>query len=151
MINILITSGVSAGTALIAVVVTNLLTRRREHEADWRRMKLSHYQQFVAALSAITEGRCSADAMRQYTDAVNAMSLIAPMNVLNALKAFQQEISYKNDRRSSSEHDRLFNVLVRAIRADIQPSNSENDPEFEFLLLGLPPEMQPAKQSQAAD
>lgn len=151
MMNLLITTGVSAATALIAVVVTNVLTRRREHEADWRKLKLAHYQQFVAALSAITEGRCTSDAMRQYTDAVNAMSLIAPMGVLNALMSFQEETSYKNDKRNAAEHDRLLNLLVRAIRADIQPSHLRDDPEFKFMLLGLPPEMQQAEQSPAAD
>ncbi|WP_156824727.1 hypothetical protein [Methylocystis rosea] len=148
--NLLITTVVSAVTALIAVVVTNVLTRRREHEADWRRLKLAHYQQFVATLSAITEGRCTADAMRPYTDAVNAMSLIAPINVLNALRTFQEEISYKNDKRSSAEHDRLFNLLVRAIRADIEPSHSRDNPEFKFMLLGLPPEMQQAEKTPPA-
>ena len=140
MLSVAITAGVSAVTALVAVVVTNFFTRRREHEADWRKLKLAQYQQFILALSGVEDGRATLDAMRQYTDAMNAMSLIAPMSVLHALRAYQAETSYKNINRSQAEHDRLLNLLVRALRADVQPSNPLDDPAFRFMLFGLPPE-----------
>jgi hypothetical protein len=140
MLNVAITTGVSAITALAAVFVTYFLTRKREHESDWRKIKLEQYQNFILALSATVEGRSTPEAMRQYTDAVNAMSLVAPMPVLLALRDFQDEISYKNPSRTDEAHDRLLNILVREIRRDIQPSDPKDNPKFRFRLLGLPPE-----------
>ncbi|QBR71265.1 hypothetical protein CU048_08190 [Beijerinckiaceae bacterium] len=140
MLTAKITAGVSAVTALIAVVITYFLTRRREHEADWRKIKLEQYQNFMFALSSNVEGRANPDAMRQYTDTVNTMSLIAPMPVLRALRDFQDEISCKNPQRTEEAHDRLLNTLVRELRADIQPSDPKDDPGFKFRLLGLPTE-----------
>ena len=140
MLSVAITAGVSAVTALIAVIITNYLARRREHEADWRKFKLAQYQQFMLSLSGVVEGRASVETKRQYTDAINALSLIAPMPVLHALRAYVRETSYKNENRSRAEHDRLLNILVRALRADVQPYNPHDEAAFEFMLLAPPPE-----------
>ena len=119
----ILTAAVSAFTALMTVVLTSFLSRRREHEADWRRMKLERYQAFVLAVSGIVEGRVTNDSMREYTDAYNSMSLIASMRVLRPLKEFQDEISVRNVNRSRAEHDRLFDRLIRELRRDLQPSD----------------------------
>jgi hypothetical protein len=146
VLSVAITAGVSAVTALIAVIITNRLARRREHEADWRKLKLAQYQGFIIAFSSIEKSRSTPEAIRRYTDAANSMSLIASMSVLRALRNFQLEISYKNDKRSQAEHDRLFDLLIRALRADVQPSN-QDDPAVQFFLLGLPPEPKPRDES----
>lgn len=136
----MLTTIITAGTAILAVIVTAYLTRRREHEADWRKLKLAQYQQFIVTLSGIIEGRSTPDAMRQYTDTANAMLLIAPIPVLKALRAFQGEISYTNPNRTQEAHDRLLNVLLREIRKDIHPSSLDDDPAFSFWFQGLPPD-----------
>jgi Zn-dependent protease with chaperone function len=81
--------------AFVTAVITYLLTRRREHEADWRKLKFGQYQEFVLALSEIVELQSTHEKQVRYANAVNSMSLVAPISVLNALRQFQDEISYR--------------------------------------------------------
>jgi hypothetical protein len=136
---LLVNAVASAPVAIIAVVVTNWLARRREHEADWRKLKFAQYQEFVLALSGIVNERSSREGQARYSDAVNSMALIAPMDVLKALTAFQSEISYMNKTRSQESHDRLLDPLFRAMRADIHPRHAREPAEHTFKLLGIPP------------
>jgi hypothetical protein len=135
-----ITAGVSGITAIIAVVVTYILTKKREHEADWRKLKFGQYQEFILALSGMVRGRATPEGHRRYADAFNSMALVAPAKVLSPLKDFQAELSYVNTRRSDERHDQLLNTLLQAMRADIDPNHSACNATFSFYLLGLPPE-----------
>lgn len=130
---------VSGSAAVIAVVLTNWLARRREHEADWRKLKFAQYQEFVLALSGIVNERSTPAAQARYSDAVNSMALIAPMEVLKPLTAFQSQISYINKTQSQESHDSLLDPLFRAMRADIQPRHAQEPVEYTFKLLGVPP------------
>lgn len=69
----------------------------------------------------------------------DSMSLVAPASVLQALHNFQGEISCRNTRRSPEEHDRLLNILIRAIRADMRPREERYVGDFEFRLITTPP------------
>jgi hypothetical protein len=128
------TAGVSATAAILAVVITSMLARRREHEADWRKLKLGQYQEFILALSGVVRERATPEAHRRYADAVNSMNLVAPGMVLTALQAFQKEISYINNDRSEDRHDRLLEALIRAMRTDIHPKWLNEDPTLSFRL-----------------
>ncbi|MEK7994695.1 MAG: hypothetical protein AAB403_12900 [Planctomycetota bacterium] len=133
-----ITSAATAITAIVAVFITYVLTKKREHASDWRKLKLEQYQEFVLALSGVVRERATPDAQRRYADAVNSMMLVAPAAVLERLKAFQDEISYVNKGRSQERHDQLLEELFRAMRRDVHPAKLE-DSAFPFRLLGLPP------------
>ena len=88
MLTIVFTALISFVTAIAVTIITYVLTRRREHEADWRKLKFSQYQELLLALSGITEGRSTAEAQARYSDAVNSMALVAPTQVVRALQAF---------------------------------------------------------------
>lgn len=137
MQSIILTSIISALAALLAAALTATLTRRREHDADWRKLKHAHYQEYVAALSGIVEGRSSAEEQRRYADALNGLLLVAPEPVLSAAAAFQSEISSRNPHRSDDEHDRLLNAVVRAMREDIHPKTKVSD-GYRFQLIAPP-------------
>jgi hypothetical protein len=124
--------------ALIGVMVTSILAQRREHEADWRQTKIEHYQEFVTALSNIISGRSTPAAQERYADAVNALALVASPAVLDAVHAFQREISYLNRARSDARHDALLSEVMHAMRTDIQPNRIKN-PRCEFHFLAPPP------------
>lgn len=136
-----ITAGVSSVAAIGAVIITYVLTKKREHEADWRKMKFSQYQEFVLALSGVVRERATPDTQRRYADAVNSMSLVATVKVLNAMNEFQNEISYMNEDRSDKKHDKFLNILLLTMREDINPNRSESEKSFSFRLLGLPSEV----------
>lgn len=79
--------------ALAGVIVTSRLAQRREHEAVWRQTKIEHYQEYLSALSAMVSGRTTAPDQDRYADAVNSLALVASPAVLDAVHAFQAEIS----------------------------------------------------------
>jgi hypothetical protein len=137
-----ITTLATGVTAIIAVFVTYILTKKREHAGDWRKLKLEQYQEFVLALSGVVRERPTPDSQRRYADAVNSMMLIAPLAVLKALRAFQDEISYVNNERTQERHDQLLDALFRAMRQDVHPTKPE-ETSFDFRLLGLPPGAEP--------
>jgi hypothetical protein len=124
--------------ALVGVIVTSALAQRREHEADWRQTKIDHYQEYVSALSSIISGRSTPAAQERYADAVNALALVASPSVLDAVHAFQKEISYRNTQRSDAQHDALLSDVMHTMRADLQPSGATN-PRHEFHFLAPPP------------
>jgi hypothetical protein len=137
------TAFISAAAALIGGIVVAIanyrLSVRREHEADWRKLKFDRYQEFIIALSGVVQGRETRDAKLRYADAVNSMSLVAPEGVLHALQQFQDEITYLNQNRSQTKHDELLNILLRQMRADIRPGSRANE-TIEFKLLAAPPD-----------
>ena len=135
----MLTTAVSALTALVTIVVTNFFTRRREHEADWRKLKLEQYQRLVVAFSGIEKSRYTPETVRQFTDAVNAIVLIASPPVLRALELYLNANAYNNVARTEAESNKLYNLLIHALRADIQPHNYSDDPELKFALRSLPP------------
>jgi nitrate reductase gamma subunit len=124
--------------ALAGVVVTSFLAKRREHETEWRQTKAAHYQEYMSALSAMVSGRSTPAAQERYADAVNALSLVAPAPVLEAVDAFQNEISFRNAARSDERHDILLGAAIQAMRDDIQPRSTRN-PSRAFRLLAPPP------------
>ena len=124
--------------ALVGVIVTSALAQRREHEADWRQTKIAHYQEYVTALSNTVSGRSTPAAQERYADAVNALALVASLAVLDAVHAFQKEISYLNAARSDERHDVLLSAVMQAMRTDVQPSGNMNPPRT-FRFLSPPP------------
>lgn len=90
------------------------------------------------ALSNIVSGRSTPAAQERYADAVNALALVASPAVLDAVNAFQREISYRNTARSDTQHDALLSEVMHAMRKDVQPSRIKN-PRREFHFLAPPP------------
>lgn len=84
----------------------------------------------------------TAAAQERYADAVNALALVASSNVLDAVHAFQKEISYRNAERSDARHDALLSAVMQAMRVDIQPSRFQ-DTHRAFHFLAPPPAPDP--------
>ncbi|MBJ6802769.1 hypothetical protein [Geomonas propionica] len=131
------TAVISAGTALVAVGLTNYFTKKREHEADWRKMKLERYREYILALSANVEERVTPEGQARYSDAVNSLQLVAPPSVLHALEAFIAHTSYRNPDKDINRHDGLLSALMREMRMNLRPSGHD-DENLRFRLLGVP-------------
>lgn len=56
----------------IAALAAYWLTRRREQENEWRKLRLEQYKEYLAALSGIADGRSTDAAQARYADAVTA-------------------------------------------------------------------------------
>lgn len=143
MENIVVTSIISAVAALLAAILTAtltaVLTKRRERDADWRKLRLAQYQEYIAALSGIVEGRSSVEAHRRYADAVNSLLLVAPEAVLRARDAFLIRNSVSQAPLPREEHDRLLTVLLRAMRRDVHPRTHVSK-SYAFFLQAPPPD-----------
>lgn len=130
---------IAAGSAVIVVALTNYFTKRREHAADWRKMKLERYREYILALSGITLERATQEAHAKYADAVNSLRLVAPPKVLLALEDYLSHTSLRNQNKSLETHDHFLSILVRAMREDLQPAYKGKDDKFIFRLLGVGP------------
>lgn len=144
MLTIVLTAAGSVGSGIMVAIITYLLTKRREREAEWRKLKFGQYQELLLAMSGIAEGRSTPETQARYADAFNSMSLVAPESVLMALRNYQDEISCRNTTRSLDEHDRLLNALLRAMRADMFPRKTAGARDFEFRLITTPPTLEAA-------
>jgi hypothetical protein len=129
---------ISAGAALAAASVSYALNKQRDREAEWRKMKLEHYREYMAAVSAVVGHRSNDLAQTRYSDAVNTMALVAPAPVLRALYAFQEEVRMSNANHSKDSHDRRLSDLLREIRRDVHP-RLPDDSGIVFRLMDAPP------------
>jgi hypothetical protein len=134
----ILTAIVSAAAALVVATLSYSLAKRREREAEWRKFKLEHYREYVSSLSGIVNDRATPTSQARYSDAINALLLVAPPEVLRRLREFQREIAISNKARTDERHDALLSDLIRAIRQDIQPKRPD-DGDLKFQILGVPP------------
>ena len=130
----------TAITAVLVAVITYLLTQRREHKSEWRKIKFAQYQEYLRALSGIVEGRSTAEAQDRYSDAANGMLLGSSLPVMRDLNNYLSHNSYSNKNDwSRSEHDRLLNLLIKVMRKDMNPGWRGDTGNFRFNLISVPP------------
>ena len=129
---------ISGAVSLAVSVLAYIFGKRRDSEGEWRRLKLEGYKEFWISLSGIVHNGKSQEAHRRYADAVNSLILIAPVAVLIALDAFQNQINFKNSARTDSEYDSLLSKLARAMRIDSQPHNPKDPQDYVFRTLDIP-------------
>lgn len=139
MLTIALTAAGSITTAIIVAIVTYALTRRREHEAEWRKLKFSQYQELLLALSGIVEDRATPEAHVRYADACNSLNLAASWRVLRALRDFQAYTRGEREAKNLDAHDRFLSVLVREMRADLFTKGTTDVRDFQFRLITTPP------------
>lgn len=113
--------------------VTYWFTKQRERDAELRKEKLEHYKEFVASLNGVISGEDSPDGQRAFAKACNKLMLVAPQNVIEALRHFQQEIKISNPQRGE-RHDELMSNLFLAMRRDLRISPSDDSSTF---VVGL--------------
>lgn len=139
MESIVVTAIISAVAALLAATLTAtltaMLTQRRERDADWRKLRLTQYQEYIAALSRVTRGSPSVDERARYADAVNSLKLSAPQPVLQALDAFTASTTSLDVSAMSA----AMNHLMRAMRRDIH-RKARVAASYDFILQAPPPE-----------
>jgi protein-S-isoprenylcysteine O-methyltransferase Ste14 len=52
--------------AIAVAVLTYFLTKRKEREADWRKLKFDLYRDYMNAVAGITEGRMTPESETRY-------------------------------------------------------------------------------------
>jgi hypothetical protein len=138
----LVSGVVALGTVTVTQALTYFFSRKRDHETDWRKLKLEYYKEYVAALSGTVHHGYDAAVQRRYSDAVNGLNLVAPPKVLIALYAFLDETSVKNQNRTNFKYDSLLSVLMRNMREDCHPTSPKDNVGFIFGTINVPPEVE---------
>jgi hypothetical protein len=129
----LLAAAISGAVSIIGVVVSYLLSKRKEREADWRKLRLEHYDEYVTALSGVVVGQESSPEMKgRYATAVNSIALVAPPAVLGALYAFQDETG------GGKRREQMLNELMNALRQDIHPRSRNLKDAVAVRFLGVP-------------
>ncbi|MDQ2773209.1 MAG: hypothetical protein M3Y54_22215 [Bacteroidota bacterium] len=137
----LITALISTGSAVLVAGLTYYLSKRREQEIEWRKLKLEHYRAYLAALSGVVSSRSTPDNQLKYADAANNIQLVAPEIVLTALYKFQDVIKLSNNAVSIGAHDKALTELLHAMRADVHP-NLTRKHGLQFQLFDIPATVQ---------
>jgi hypothetical protein len=127
------TSLIAASGAILVAGASYWFTKQQERSAELRREKLAHYKDFAAALSGIISGEGTPDGQRVFSRACNALNLVAPQAVLEALQRFQQGIKTGNS-STREEHDKLMSALFMEIRKDLGVSPDDDPNTFRVGL-----------------
>jgi hypothetical protein len=125
---------ISGGVALGGVALTYMATKRREREAEWRRFKIEHYREYIAALSGIIEGRSTPEAHSRYADAANSLVLVAPGEVIRRLYEYLATTSNSDREAYQERHDQSLTALIQSIRRDVQPGHLRHEPQGFWLV-----------------
>lgn len=127
---------ISPAVAVAVVVLTYFLTKKKEREVDWRKVKLDLYKAYVIALSGVVKLNKTHDDQAKYADAVNSLTLVAPPTVLRALYAFQDEVAGQN---TDSDLESRLHSLLSALRQDIDPLFRGKSGDLAFRFMAPPP------------
>ena len=130
MVNATFSAAISGAVAIVVAAMTAgstyLLTKKREREADWRKMKLDIYRAYVIALSGTVKHNRTIEDQAKYSDAANSLVLVASPAILRALYIFQDAVADKSD---------CLDNLLNALRHDVDPSRRGKDGDLSFRLL----------------
>lgn len=134
-----IAGAVAVTVAGLTAGLTYVLTKRREHESEWRKIKLDLYKSYVIALSGVVRHDRTIENQAQYADAVNSLTLVGSPAVLKALYAFQDDVSDPTVSANKAILQRRVEHLLNALREDIHPYPRGQSRNLTFRFMEPPP------------
>lgn len=129
----IIVAVISAAATIIVTALSFSFTKRQEREAEWRRHKLEHYKEYMAALNGVVGPPPVPEAKIRHADAANNLFLVGDAEVLVALRAYLDNNSESMGERRLDRHDELLTNLLLAIRKDLK-IKTKPPKGFEFRL-----------------
>jgi hypothetical protein len=109
----MLAAAISGSVSLTVAIVGYYLTRRKEREADWRKMKFEIYKEYVSALSQQLNNMESSEV--RYLEACNSLTLVAPSVIVSAVQTFNN-IFFGKD---SGDLGKAIQKLLSALREDV--------------------------------
>jgi hypothetical protein len=135
----IISAVIAITVAVLTAGMTYVLTRKREHEADWRKIKLDLYRTYVVALSGVLRHNRTSENQAKYADAVNSLTLVASPAILKALYSFQDGVSDSKNAGTDRDLQKLVDGLLIALREDIGPAAQGQARDLSFRFMEPPP------------
>jgi hypothetical protein len=121
-------------SALLVASFTYWSSKRRDIEADWRKLKLQKYEEFATSLAGMAEGGATDETKTRFNVASNSLHLIASKRVVDALESFRKEISAGNVNKTPDKHDELLSRLFWEIRLDLGDPPTADPSDFRMKL-----------------
>jgi len=120
-------STVSALIGLIGVAVGLLVkpiseyfsSKTREHETNWRSLRIEFYKEFVLSLAALEHADATAEERLRFNRASNSLPLVASTRVLNAMIGLREELTTPVNKRRPGVEDEIRKKLIWEMRKDI--------------------------------
>lgn len=127
---------ITATAGLLASALTFFLTKKKEREAEWRKLKLDRYGALLVAASDLAADKRDG---RSFAKAANDVNLVASPEVLTTLRAFVECVS--DPAMTIEKQDEHFTALIYAIRADlgISPVRGPDGLRLKLLVGGKAP------------
>jgi hypothetical protein len=110
----------SSLTAIVVAAITYFTTKSREREAEWRKVKLDQYKEYLTALAGMVGDLRSHENTARYATAYNTVELFASQEVIERLHYYQDLTKLPADKVPLDEHDRRLTQLMLAIRRDLK-------------------------------
>ncbi|MBE0418239.1 MAG: hypothetical protein IBX63_10785 [Coriobacteriia bacterium] len=151
-----------AASVLLGIAATGLsaslsyyLTRKRQLEADERRLRQDHYLKYVRALSTNVATGGKSSAVAETARAYNELLLVATPAVVEAARRFSSHTAPTNPAPRSQEwfdeHGRLLGSLLVAMRGDLFGPEKRIGVELSHVEFQAGPGMGFAPQGPATD
>jgi hypothetical protein len=119
-----------AGTGLFASALTFFLTKSKEREGEWRRVRIEQYKELISAMSEAAGSNPSDAAKRRLALASNHIGLFASPAVLRHLTSLLDAVKSGQLER----HDEMLTALMHAIRVDLGVPGSHLQGDIKFKL-----------------
>lgn len=136
MDKVVVVAIVSAAGSVVVAALTFWLNTIQKRRDDLRQRKVERYQELLEAISDLAVHGTDDKTNARYATAVNTIGLTAPQFVIEALLAFQDEISVANKNQSKERHDALLSRLVLEMRRSLEFPLDDNPATFRFKLVG---------------
>lgn len=118
---------VAASGAVVLAGATYCFTKKRERDAELRKVKLEHYQNVVVALSKTVSAGRTDDDRRSFAEEANKLYLVAPTAVLEAFRAYQEGQVLPSTAEGIEQREALLSRLFFLLRKDLGLSIANDD------------------------
>jgi len=118
--------------ATAASAITFLLTKMKERETEWRKLRIDQYKELISAMSNVA-GNPSDEDRKRLALAANHVALYASPEVLRYLTQLLIAVASAQLER----HDEILTLLMHAIRADLKVPGANQKSEITFKLWAV--------------
>jgi hypothetical protein len=123
---------IAAAASVFAAILTFFLTKNKEREVEWRKVRIEQYKELVAAMSDAVGTNLPAAARKRLAVAANHVGLFASPDVLRHLTRLLTAVASGNN----PNHDEILTDLMHAIRTDLAIPGAESQEGIQFRLWG---------------
>jgi hypothetical protein len=113
-----IVSTIGAVATVGTSILTYIITKKKEREADLRQNMMKRYDDLVGSLTELVQSRANASSGKKFIDAYYKAGAYASKDVLNACYELLQHLKKKGTITTIAEIASLVDGIYNAVRKD---------------------------------